>query len=129
MNTAANPTTTLVFSLPRLLLHIEGFAVLLASIALYAHLGANGWSFALLLLVPDTSMIGYLVNTRLGSLTYNAAHTYTLPLALGTISLLAGWQPGVQLALIWMAHIGMDRAIGYGLKYPTSFQDTHFSHL
>lgn len=129
MNATANSTGSLVFSLPRLLLHAEGFAALVVSIALYAHLGANGWVFALLLLAPDASMIGYLVNVRLGSLTYNAAHTYTLPLALGTISLLAGWGTGVQLALIWTAHIGMDRAIGYGLKYPTSFQDTHFSRL
>lgn len=129
MNTTASSTTSTAFSLPRLLLHAEGFAVLAASIALYAHLGASGWIFALLLLVPDASMIGYLVTVRLGSLTYNAVHTYALPLALGTISMLAGWQPGVQLALIWTAHIGMDRAVGYGLKYPTSFQDTHFSRL
>lgn len=129
MRATAHLTTSTSFSLPRLLLHLEGLAALVVSIALYAYLGANGWVFALLLLIPDVSMIGYLVDARLGSLTYNAAHTYTLPLALGAFSLLGGWQPGVQIALIWSAHIGMDRALGYGLKYPTAFQDTHFNRL
>ncbi len=129
MHTSANLTRPTVLSLPRLLLHLEGLAVFLASVALYAHLGANGWIFALLLLAPDLSMIGYLVDARLGSLTYNAAHTYTLPLALGVLSLLGGWHTGAQLALIWTAHIGIDRAAGYGLKYPTTFHDTHFNRL
>jgi hypothetical protein len=62
-----------------------------------------------------------------GAVAYNTLHTYVDPLALGTIGLLAGSDRSVQIALIWFAHIGVDRLLGYGLKYPTAFKDTHFS--
>ena len=113
----------------RSLLRLEGAAVLTAAIALYAHLGGSGLAFALLLFAPDVSMIGYLRGPALGAVVYNAAHVYAGPLALGVIGLLLGWLPGVQLALIWAAHIGLDRTLGYGLKYATGFKDTHLGQL
>lgn len=106
---------------PKLLLHIEGLTVFIGAMALYAHLGANGWLFLLLLLVPDVAMVGYLVTPKIGSLIYNLVHTYTLPL----LAVLAGQITLLPFTLIWLAHIGMDRTVGYGLKYPTSFKDTH----
>jgi hypothetical protein len=63
------------------------------------------------------------------SVTYNAAHTYVVPLALGALALAGQWPLGVQLALIWFAHISMDRMVGYGLKYPTAFKDTHLQRV
>jgi hypothetical protein len=116
-------------SLPRVLLSIEGVALFAGAIALYAMRGYNGWMFALFLLTPDLSAVGYLINPRTGATIYNVAHTYALPMVLGIVSLITGWPLGLQIALIWLAHIGMDRAVGYGLKYPAAFKDTHLSRV
>jgi hypothetical protein len=115
-------------SQPRLLLHLEGLALLVGAVALYSQHSADWLAFILLLFVPDISMIGYLANPRLGAAIYNLAHTYSLPLALGLVALAGGWSLGVSLALIWFAHISLDRALGYGLKYD-SFKDTHLNRL
>jgi hypothetical protein len=85
--------------------------------------------FLLLLLAPDLSMLGYLMNPQVGSVVYNLAHTYVVPLTLAGIGLFASSPLCVLLALIWVAHIGMDRLLGYGLKYPTAFTDTHLQHV
>lgn len=114
---------------PHILLRLEGAAVLITALILYAQNGFIWWQFALLLLVPDISMIGYLRNTAVGSLSYNVVHTYILPLTLGLFGLLSGGDLALQLALIWLAHIGMDRLVGYGFKYPDDFKATHFSKL
>lgn len=117
------------FSLPGLLLRLEGLTVFIGAIVLYAHLGFSGWTFAALLLVPDLGMIGYLVSPRLGSYTYNAVHAYTLPLLLAGFGLAAVVPVALGLALIWLAHIGMDRTVGYGLKYATNFKETHLARV
>jgi len=83
--------------------------------------------FALLFLAPDLSMIGYAINAKAGSITYNAIHTYIGPLLLGAYSLARDDRTALLVALIWIAHIGFDRMLGYGLKYPTRFKDTHLS--
>jgi hypothetical protein len=100
----------------------------LAAIGLYAYVGANGWVFLALLFVPDVAMVGYLANPRVGSWLYNAAHTVSLPLIVGLVGLVTPTAL-LPIALIWCAHIGMDRALGYGLKYPTAFQDTHLQRV
>src|SRR5947208_2970165 len=110
-------------SLPNVLLRLEGLTVLLGAITLYAHQGGNWLMFALLLLAPDLSMIGYVRNPRVGSITYDVVHFYALPAVLLALSV-ANVPAGIQLALIWFAHIGMDRTLGFGLKYPTDFKDT-----
>jgi hypothetical protein len=127
---ARSETQAAPISMPRLLLHLEGAAVLLTAVILYGRFtGASWWLFALLLLVPDAAMLPYLVSARAGAISYNLVHTYTTPLLLGVISVLVGWQVGVVLALILLAHNGMDRLFGYGLKYPTRFKDTHLGRL
>ena len=50
-------------------------------------------------------------------------------MALGAAGVLADSGLPVQLALIWLGHIGMDHALGYGLKYPTAFGDTHLQRV
>jgi hypothetical protein len=115
--------------MPALLLRAEGLVVLAGALALYT-MGGYGWlAFILLLFAPDLTMAGYVLNPRVGSIIYNLGHTYSLPLALALVSLGAGFEPGQQLALIWLAHIGLDRALGYGLKYATSFKDTHLARV
>ncbi len=115
--------------LPQRLLHVEGLAVLAGSIALYFDAGFGWILLVVLFLAPDLSMLGYIGGPVLGALAYDVVHTYTLPVALGAVGVLAGSDTAVQLALIWLAHIGMDRMLGYGLKYPTGFRDSHLQRV
>ncbi|MGZ4393582.1 MAG: DUF4260 domain-containing protein [Gaiellaceae bacterium] len=119
----------MVDQLPRALLHVEGFAIAGAAIALYFHADYPWWLLVALVLVPDLSMVGYIAGPAIGAATYDAVHTYSLPVALAAVGLIVHTETAVQLGLIWMTHIGVDRAIGYGLKYPTSFKDTHLQRV
>lgn len=112
---------------PKTVLRFEGIALFGATTAAYFALDAPLWLFVVLALAPDLSMLGYLAGPRTGSHFYNAFHTYTAPIALGTVGLVIGVPPLVWVALVWAAHIGIDRAIGYGLKYPTGFKHTHLA--
>ncbi len=114
---------------PKLLLHLEGAAVLFASGIAFEQTQASWWWFALLLLTPDLFMFGYLVNQTVGAAAYNFVHTYTVPLLLFLILWLTGRAAYSWLALIWLAHIGMDRMLGFGLKYATAFKDTHLNRV
>ncbi|HTQ30387.1 MAG TPA: DUF4260 domain-containing protein [Opitutaceae bacterium] len=116
-------------SLPKILLHAEGLAVFFVSCALYHRLGASWGLFALLFLAPDLFMLGYLGGPAIGARCYNAVHTYTVPMAIAAGAWLAGHTLVVSLCVIWIAHIGLDRLCGYGLKYPTAFKDTHLSRV
>lgn len=118
-----------VRGLPMVLLRSEGAALLLISVILYTQYGKSWVLFAILLLAPDLGMLGYLRNRRIGALTYDLAHTYLLPAALGIAGVLAENATLYSIALIWFAHIGLDRLVGYGLKYPSSFQHTHLGFL
>jgi len=112
---------------PKPLLQIEGATILVASVAAYHFDHGSWWLFAVLFLAPDLSMIGYALNVRAGAVCYNAAHTYTAPALLVVIAHLSGYTTGLSLSLIWIAHIGFDRLLGFGLKYPSRFKDTHLS--
>lgn len=115
--------------LPLGLLRLEGLAVLVASFVLYFD-GGFGWVLLVVLfLAPDLSMLGYIAGPRVGAASYDLAHTSVLPIALGVAGVVWGADTATQLALIWLAHIGLDRALGYGLKYPTGFKDTHLQRV
>lgn len=114
---------------PAAMLRLEGATMLAASTVLYWTNGESWWLFALLLLAPDASMVGYLAGPRAGTAAYNAFHFYSLPAALGIFGVLVGAPLAVAGALVWLAHIGMDRALGYGLKYPGAFGDTHMGRV
>ncbi len=114
---------------PRFLLHAEGAALLVIATTAYWQLQANWILFAVLLLAPDLSMVGYLRGSRAGASSYNAIHTAVLPAALVVYWLLARDANVIALALIWLAHIGMDRVLGFGLKYETAFNDTHLQRV
>ena len=124
---AANTTASL--SQPRLLLHLEALAIFIGAVALYWTEGFSGWWFALLFLVPDLSMVGYLKTPQLGATVYNAIHSYvTAGILLGI-----GWGGEIdlllQLGLILAAHISADRILGYGLKYASAFKETHLQRV
>ena len=116
-----------VLGQPSLLLRIEGLVLLAGALLLYAQNRGEWLAFLALLLVPDLSMVGYLVGPAIGAATYNLFHNYLLPAILAAVGVLSGDQLLLLLALIWFAHIGMDRLLGYGLKYSTGFKDTHIS--
>ncbi len=109
------------------LLRLEGLAVGLAAIAAYSTLEQSWTLFASLILAPDLAMVGYAFGARIGAISYNAMHSYVAPGAIGVISWFAGWSEAIALVTIWIAHIGLDRAIGYGLKHRSGFKTTHLS--
>lgn len=110
-------------------LRAEGIAALIGGFVAWLGLGAPWPLFFLFLLVPDVSMVGYVRGTHVGAITYNIVHNWaTSGLVLG-LGIAAASPPVVLAGLILIAHVGMDRAFGYGLKYPTSFQDTHLGRI
>ena len=114
---------------PRVLLHAEGVAIAGAAVALYFHAGYPWWLLLVLILAPDLSMVGFAAGPAVGTAAYNAMHTYALPVVLAAVGVIVDADVAVQLGLIWLAHIGVDRAIGYGLKYPGGFKETHLQRV
>jgi len=108
-----------------MLLRLEGLAVAAVSAALYARSGANWWLFAALWLVPDLSLLGYLGRPCRAARIYNAFHSYLVPAVLGLCAFLLHSNGVLPIALIWANHIGVDRLLGYGLKYGDGFGWTH----
>jgi hypothetical protein len=109
-----------------ILLRLEGLVVAAVAAVLYARSGASWWLFAALWLVPDLSMLGYLAGPCQGARIYNAIHSYVAPGALALAALLLpGTHASLPIALIWANHIGVDRLLGYGLKYGNGFGFTH----
>ncbi len=113
----------------RLILRLEGLCVLLVAALAYARYGL-GWStFALFFLTPDLSFLGYLAGPRVGALAYNAAHSYVGAVACLATGLLLPDATLLAAGMIWCAHIGFDRALGYGLKYSAGFGFTHLGRI
>ena len=136
MNTSVRSTLTdrangarTTMTLPALLLRLEGATLLAAAVLLYREHNAPWLLIAVLLFAPDLAMFGYLAGPRIGAGIYNAAHTTVLPIILGVTGILTGSGLAIALGLIWLAHIGLDRAIGYGLKYPDVFKATHLGRV
>lgn len=114
-----------VTGLPRLLLRSEGVAILAIAAVLYSRQGQSWWLFLGLLAVPDLGLLGYLIGAQAGAVAYDLTHTYVLPAVLALAGVLGGSSLAVALALIWFAHIGMDRALGLGLRYPDRSRHSH----
>jgi hypothetical protein len=113
----------------RTVLRLEGLAVFAVAMAAYAQFG-DGWGlFALLFLLPDLSFLAYLAGPRAGAAAYNAAHSYAGALGLLAAGVLGAMPLVLAVALVWCAHIGFDRALGYGLKYAAGFSETHLGRL
>jgi hypothetical protein len=114
---------------PATLLRAEGVVLLALSVLLYRMNGESWLLFGVLLLAPDLSMLGYLAGPKVGAPLYNAFHTYAFPAVVGALGMIFASPLTIAVALIWFAHIGMDRTLGYGLKYPTTFKDTHLERV
>src|SRR3954453_6912254 len=114
----------MVVGTPRRWLRVEGAVLVAGSLIAYSTTDQAWWLVPLTLLLPDLTMIGYLAGTRVGAYFYNVGHSTLLPAAIVVIGWRQDASPAVALALVWLAHIGLDRLIGYGLKYDDNFQHT-----
>lgn len=106
-------------------LRLEGLAMLIAATSIYGHMQFSWMFFALLFLVPDVSMAGYFINRRLGADIYNIGHSYISVLLVAGLGFLLKQDTILAISIIWLAHIGFDRVVGYGLKYGDDFKHTH----
>ena len=113
----------------KILLRLEGLTLFASMVGLYAIGGGSWWLFAVLFLVPDISFAAYLAGREAGAFIYNAAHSYMAPVALMTAGFVSTDSLVLSIAMIWLAHIGIDRALGYGLKYEAGFSFTHLGRI
>jgi hypothetical protein len=113
----------------RALLRAEGLALAAVATSAYAHAGFSWDLFAALFLAPDLSFAAYLLGPRWGAAAYNLVHSTIAPLALGAGGLALGVPLAEAIALIGLAHVGFDRALGYGLKYSVAFGATHLGRI
>jgi hypothetical protein len=122
-------TTGAVTGGVKILLRLEGLTLFAAMLVLYATWGGSWWIFAILFLAPDLSFAAYLIDPKTGAFVYNAAHSYMAPVALLTAGFASDEPLILSIAMIWLAHIGIDRALGYGLKYSVGFGFTHLGRI
>jgi Domain of unknown function (DUF4260) len=120
-----------VTGMPRLLLRLEGAGLGVLACLAYWRIGESGWLFAALILAPDLSFLAYLAGPRIGAVVYNGVHTLLGPILVALWGLtFATDQPFYfAVSLVWAAHIGFDRMLGYGLKYPDGFAFTHLGRI
>jgi hypothetical protein len=111
------------------ILRVEALALFLAGVIGYLQLNGHPIWLLPLLLAPDLSMVGYLRGPGLGAITYNLVHNLAIALGLLAVGWLTAIAPLALLGAILVAHVGMDRALGYGLKLPTDFRDTHLGRI
>ena len=113
----------------RTLLRLEGLTLFAGMTLLYAVWEGSWWVYGILFLVPDLSFAAYLAGPKVGAIIYNAAHSYMAPMALMTSGFALASPLVLSIAMIWLAHIGIDRALGYGLKYNLGFGYTHLGRI
>ena len=124
------PTSPAVTGWPLRILRSEGLVLFAAALATYfTALDEPFWLVPLLLFTPDLFMVGYARSTRAGAAFYNFAHSYPAPALLGAVALASSSHLWQAVALVWFAHVGMDRTMGYGLKYGDSFKHTHLGQI
>src|SRR5262245_28994877 len=114
-----------VAGVPRLVLRLEGAALFAAATLAYGGAGFDWLTYVILFLAPDLSFLAYLAGARAGAIVYNALHTTLGPILLAAYGVLGRQPLALAAALIWAAHIGLDRALGFGLKYAAGFGFTH----
>ena len=114
---------------PNLMLKLEGLAVFLLALSIYWQQSFSWPLFWSTVLIPDIALLGYLVNAKVGARMYNITHAKLLPTVLAVVAIVLGNVLHLALALVWFVHIGVDRMLGYGLKYPEGFKITHLGTI
>jgi Domain of unknown function (DUF4260) len=114
-------------------LQAEGLALLIGGVMAYHWLGNSWWMFVVLFFVPDLSFLAYVLGPRPGAVIYNIMHSTLGPLLMAGFSFWLGPEMvnpvTASVAAVWLAHVGFDRALGYGLKHASGFKDTHLGRL
>ena len=128
-DTACEETTGAVTGGVRMLLRLEGLTLFVGMTLLYAVWDGSWWVYAILFLAPDLSFAAYLAGPRAGAVVYNAVHSYMTPMILMVAGFAMASPLVLSIAMIWLAHIGIDRALGYGLKYSAGFGFTHLGRI
>jgi Domain of unknown function (DUF4260) len=128
-DTIATETVGAVTGGLRTLLRLEGLTLFAGMTLLYAVWGGSWWIYLVLFLLPDLSFLAYLADQKTGAIVYNAAHCYMAPMALMVTGFAIAAPLTLSIAMIWLAHIGIDRALGYGLKYQAGFGFTHLGRI
>jgi hypothetical protein len=107
----------------------ENLAIGAAVTVAFVHLHFSWWWLPVLFMAFDVSMLGYVLNNRAGAACYNVVHAYVVPGVLLLSYVLSGSRWTAFLGLLWAFHIAGDRLLGYGLKFPSSFHDTHLGKI
>jgi hypothetical protein len=110
-------------------LRLEAFVFFAAAMLVWIALDGGWLTFALMFFLPDLSFAAYLLGPRVGAVVYNLAHSYAIPAVIAVAGASLDQAPVILAGSLWTAHIGFDRLLGYGLKYPTGFSDTHLGTL
>ncbi|MGA3602030.1 DUF4260 domain-containing protein [Lysinibacillus agricola] len=113
----------------RKIISLEYVVAFLVTVFFYWHFDFSFVYFVLFLLLPDVSMLGYIVNTKVGALFYNIGHSLVMPAILLILGFVTVSTPLLMVSIIWLAHIFLDRALGYGLKYDEAFYKTHLQQI
>jgi hypothetical protein len=128
-DTTATEATGAVTGGLRTMLRLEGLTLCAGMTLLYAVWGGSWWIYAVVFLAPDISFVAYLSGPKFGAMIYNAAHSYMAPMALMIAGFALEAPLLLSIAMIWLAHIGFDRTLGYGLKYSAGFGFTHLGRI
>ena len=128
-NTASTTASGAVTGGLRTVLRLEGLALFIGMTLLYWIWDGSWWVYAVLFFVPDLSFAAYFAGPRTGALLYNATHSYLAPMAMMTSGFATASPLVLSIAMVWLAHIGLDRALGYGLKYASGFGFTHLGRI
>ena len=113
----------------RVILRIEGLFIFLLSVSAFIRLDGNWLLFILLLILPDLSMLGYLKDSRTGAYIYNSVHNFVLALLVTAVGYFLNFQLLLFAGIVLSAHIGLDRAFGFGLKEIKGFTQTHLGEI
>ncbi|HTB34639.1 MAG TPA: DUF4260 domain-containing protein [bacterium] len=116
---------------PRWVLRVEGLAALVVSVLAYSLTGRGWWLFLAAFLIPDLGLLAYYLGRRAGAWGYNITHNTVLPLLWGLFLWKQGGlaQPDLWMPALWLAHVGWDRMLGFGLKYHPDFKVTHLQKV
>lgn len=112
-----------------MLLRLEGLALFAAASSAFLILGGPPWTLLVWLLAPDLVALGYLAGPRVGAILYDLVHATPAPLALLLVGVALDAPTASLASTVWLAHLGMDRAIGYGLKYPAGDGSSHLQRV
>ncbi|HMI77374.1 MAG TPA: DUF4260 domain-containing protein [Ferruginibacter sp.] len=113
----------------KLTLKLEELAMLIVTICYLYAMGYAWWSYLLLALAPDISMLGYVAGNKAGAFCYNLFHHKGIAIACFMIGLLYDIDVLVLIGIILFGHSSMDRFFGYGLKYEEGFKFTHLGSI